>query len=151
MYVFSSRFRTLTVVLKPSRKIVVGTEIVREPGLSARFENGVFQTEDSETAELLRKKTKGDHNVVEITEADQAAFSHPKPALNERGTVSSVTLKAPETSKTVKIEEKTADAGLTCPVCEKTFKTRQALDLHLVGHRAAVKIEETPAAAEAKK
>ena len=58
MFIFNSRFNTLRVVLRPSKRLIVGTQVVKEDGLAAVFERGLFITEDEETAQLLRDKIK---------------------------------------------------------------------------------------------
>lgn len=149
MYVFNSWAQTLTVVLRPSRKLVVGAEIIREPGLSARFERGVFTTDDPEVAELLRKKIAKDLKVTEITSEDLRVFEVPKAAPNVRTAVSAQDLSKVTHEKPV-VKEKTEASPLECPVCQKAFTSKQNLNIHLVSHRQAVKDvgEQKPAVQE---
>lgn len=160
MFIFNSRYNTLTVVLRPVRRIVVGTQVVKEDGLSAHFDRGIFTTEDEETAQLLRDKIKKtrDPNVVEITSVDQRAFSLlKKGSKNIRHAVT-----AAEISKTnpaqAKLSEQEPGTALNCVICEsmgvkKAFKNQKALNLHLISHRADVQVSkplEAAKAAEAK-
>lgn len=145
MFIFNSLYDTLTVVLKPGRKLVVGAEVVREPGLRVEFKNGVFETEDADLAEALRAKIKGDKTVIEITSEDQRAFDRSVKAMNQRGPTTALDIKTDQ--EKVKIAEKAA-TNLQCPICDEKFKTQQAYNLHMVGHRAqakaAAKAEEKP-------
>lgn len=156
MYVFNSRFNTLTVVLRPTRRVIVGTQVIKEDGISAHFERGIFTTEDEETAQLLRDKIKKtrDNSIVEIGSAEERAFQEAEKAKNIREAVT-----AAEVSKVApgpKIAE--ASKPTTCPICDKVFKDQKSLNLHLVSHRPDVqitkplepaKVEEKPAAPEA--
>ena len=75
-YVFNARCQALTVVLKPSSRTFVGTEMVKVPGIKAHFERGIFQTEDEETATLLRKVISSgkEREVVELTDLDDLFY-----------------------------------------------------------------------------
>lgn len=139
MFVFSSWYQTLTVVLRPSKKIMVGAQLVVEPGLSARFQRGMFTTDDPEVAELLRQKVKYDHRIVEVT-AEAAAFESPKAAPNQRGPATALDLKMDAKTK---LEEKSL-GELKCPICDKQFKTNQNLSIHMVTHRAPLQVTDTP-------
>lgn len=148
-FYFSSRSVNLTVVLKPSFRQMVGMEIVTTPGIKARFLNGIFTTDDPAVAEMLRKV--GDPTICEITEADltdvQRAHNRPR---NTRGVATSEALKIGDPTKPA-IAEKPAATGYACEICGKEFKSRQGLNVHMVGHRPAVKdiSEQAPAAAPA--
>lgn len=142
MFTFNSRCQALTVVLKPSSRTFVGTELVKVPGIKAHFERGLFQTEDEETATLLRKLiTSGrEREVIEITNLDDL-FYKPKKARNQRAPISAV-----EDSKALNptvVAEKAAEQGFDCVICEKKFKNQKALNMHLVSHRPGVQVEET--------
>jgi len=141
MYTFNARCQALTVVLKPSSRTFVGTELVKLPGVKAHFERGLFQTEDEETATLLRKViTSGkEREVVELPDPDDLFYT-PKKARNQRTPIS-----AAESSKALNptvIAEKPA-ASFDCVICEKKFKNQKDLNLHLVSHRPGVQVEET--------
>jgi hypothetical protein len=149
MYIFNSRINTLTIILRPSRRTVVGSEVISEPSIKARFENGLFMTEDPEVAELIRKKVALTHDsgVVEITSEEELAFERSKKVLNSR-----VAITAAETSKAVaggvtRLEEKTATDLVKCPICDKAFKNQKALNMHLLSHRPGIKASADKAAA----
>lgn len=146
MYIFNSRYNTLMVVLRPVKKIVVGTQVIKEDGLVARFDRGIFTTEDEETAKLLREKIKKtrDPNIVEIGDVEDRAF-----ALLKKGSKNVRTsVTAAEVSKTspgAKIEEQ---GSLKCLICDKVFKNQKSLNIHLISHRPDVQVakaEEKPA------
>jgi hypothetical protein len=139
MFVFRSLTQSLTVVLRPTKKIVVGTEVIREPGLRAEFTKGIFETDDEQTAELLRKVMKKDQTIIEITEADRQAVeasikAESNTPLNLRGPVTASSVKG--TGSKPKVEEKVTP--MKCPLCDEEFKSRQNLDIHLVSHRQSV-------------
>jgi hypothetical protein len=151
MFIFNSRINTLTVILRPSRRTVIGTEVVHEGSLKARFENGLFTTDDPEVAELLRKKVELTHDrgIVEIASEEELAFRKAQKALNSRTAVT-----AAETSKAIagpiKLEEKAEGSDtVKCPICDppKHFKNQKALNMHLLSHRPGVKVAQ-PAVAE---
>lgn len=138
MYIFNSRFDTLTVVLRPTRKVVIGTQVVVEEGLRARFEQGLFTTEDEETAELLRQKIKKsrDLNVVEISAEDRMAFERAAKLKNVRESTT-----APALSRAfAAAPSKEPAEKIICPICDppKEFKTQKDLNLHLMEHRPGV-------------
>jgi len=142
MYTFNARCQALTVVLKPSSRTFVGTEMVKTPGLRAHFERGLFQTEDEETATRLRKLIASgqEREVVELTNLDEL-FYKVKGHKNQRGPIAAV-----EDSKgmnATKVEEKTPEQGFDCVICEKKFKNQKALNMHLVSHRPGVQVEVT--------
>lgn len=139
MFVFRSLAQTLTVVLRPTKKVVVGTEVIREQGLRAQFTKGIFETDDNATAELLRKVMKKDGTIIEITEDERQAVeaaikAESKTPLNQRGAVSAADLKGK--SDKPQVAEKVTP--MKCPLCDQEFKSRQNLDIHLVSHRASV-------------
>jgi len=139
MYIFNSRLDTLTVVLRPTRKVVVGTQVIVEEGARARFVNGIFSTDEPEIAELLRQKIKksGDREVVEIGSEEELAFKRAGALKNQREATT-----APSLSKTLNpsLAERALDEPIICPICdpEKKFKTQKDLNLHLVGHRPGI-------------
>ena len=140
-YVFNARCQALTVVLKPSSRTFVGTEMVKVPGIKAHFERGIFQTEDEETATLLRKVISSgkEREVVELTDLDDL-FYKPKKSRNQRGPIP-----AAEDSKalnTTVVAEKPAEQGFDCVICEKKFKNQKTLNMHLVSHRPGVQVSE---------
>lgn len=141
MFIFNALYDTLTVILRPSKKMVVGAEVIREPGLKAEFVHGVFKTEDQEIADLLRKKIKGDRMVLEVTSEDQLAFERGTKALNQRGPSSALDLKT-DSEKARLVEKPVGE--LKCPICDSAHKTQAALNLHLVSHRSSVQ-EKKPA------
>ena len=144
MYIFNSRCETLTVVLRPTRKVVVGAQVVVEPGLSARFERGIFTTEDEDTAIQLREKIakSKDRSIVEIGDEEALAFERAAKVLNQREAMS-----APSMSKTLNpsLVEKEPAEKIICPICDppKTFKSQKDLNLHLLGHRPGVSTKTT--------
>jgi hypothetical protein len=148
MYIFNSRCQALTVVLKPSSRTFIGTELVKNPGLKAHFERGLFKTEDEEIATRLRKLIASgqEREVVELTNLDEL-FYKTKKQQNQRKSIS-----AAEDSKGLNaavVAEKTVEAeGFDCVICEKKFKTQKALNMHLVNHRPGVQVEETAKATE---
>lgn len=143
-YIFNSRVQTLTVVLKPSSRTFVGTEMVKAPGLKAHFERGLFKTEDEDIAARLRKLIASgqEKEVVELTNLDEL-FYKTKKQQNQRKAISAV-----EDSKglnaTVVAEKKVEADGFDCVICEKKFKTQKALNMHLVSHRPGVQVQESP-------
>jgi hypothetical protein len=142
-YIFNSRVSTLTVVLKPSMRSFVGTEVVKVPGLKAHFERGLFKTEDEEIATRLRKLIASgqEREVVELTNLDEL-FYKTKKQQNQRKAIPAV-----EDSKGLNatvVAEKTPEAGNPkCPICDKEFKSQKALNMHLVSHRPGVQVEAT--------
>lgn len=149
MYTFNSRTQTLTVVLKPSIRQIVGAEVVKTNSLVARFERGIFQTEDDEVAKLLRDivKRTNDHTIVEIDSEAKRAFEIAKNKLNTRDPLTA----ADTSEKGVSLKEDTSE--LTCPICEKKFRGIKNYQLHLINHRPgmAPKAEEKPAVSIAEK
>lgn len=161
MFIFNSRLNTLRVTLRPSKRLIVGTQVVKEEGLTAVFERGIFTTEDADTAQLLRdkiKKTK-DTGIIEIGAEDERAFNYLKKGKNVRTAVTAAEVSKVNPQQTVAMTEK--DQALKCPICDKTFKNQKGLNIHLVSHRpdvqlaadkteapeaAAPKISETPEA-----
>lgn len=141
MFIFNSRFNTLTVVLRPVRRVIVGTQVVTEEGLVARFENGLFTTEDEDTAKLLRekiKKSRDGSNIIEITSEDELAFAKLKGPKNVREAVT-----AAEVSKVNPAQAKLAErsnAPIKCLICDKEFKDQRSLNIHLVSHRPDVQV-----------
>lgn len=155
MYIFNSRYNTLRVVLRPSKRLVVGTQVVKEDGLAAVFVNGIFTTEDEETANLLRGKIKqtNDRTIIEIGDIEERAFKLLKGKKNVRTAVT-----AAEVSKTnpgpAKLAEPEPGTALNCVICEsmgvkKAFKNQRALNLHLVSHRPDVQVSKPLDAAKA--
>lgn len=147
MFTFNSKIPTLTVVLKPSRRIMVGTQVVVEPGESARFSRGLFTTEDAAVAELLRaviRKTKD--NIVELTHEDELAFEKIQGALNQRGPISAASLGKSSLRSAPTVAETVDPRDLSCPICDppKQFKNQRSLNLHLVSHRPGVNVAEKP-------
>jgi len=152
MFFFNSRSDTLTVVLRPTRKVVVGTQVIVEEGIKARFEQGIFTTESEEVAQLLRDKIKktNDRDIVEIGNEEETAFERAKKLLNQRAPSSAASM-----SKTLNpsIVEREPAEKIVCPICDpaREFKTQRDLNLHLMGHRPgmtpppAVKMAEAPA------
>lgn len=130
MFIFNSMYDTLTLVLKPGRKLVVGAEVVREPGVRVEFVNGLYQTEDEEIAKAIRAKIKNDRTIIEVTSEDQLAFERAAKALNQRTATSALDVKGPE--KVVLAEKQ----DLKCPICDEVLKTSQLLKVHMVNHRA---------------
>jgi len=149
MYTFNSRVSTLTVVLKPSSRTFIGTELVKLPGLKAKFERGLFQTENEELATALRKLIASgkEREVVELTNLEEL-FYKSKKALNQRTAISAAA-DSKGLNPTVLAEKKVEVEGFDCVICEKKFKTQKALNMHLVSHRPGVQVEEKPKAAEA--
>lgn len=141
-YIFNSRVLTLTIVLKPSSRMMTGTQVVKIPGLSAHFVNGLWQTENEEAAGLLRNLIqKGQAGeVIELTNIDELVYQ-PKKTLNRRQAIA-----ASETSKGLNptaVAEKPAESeSFDCVICQKKFKTQKALNMHLVSHRPGVQIEQ---------
>jgi hypothetical protein len=149
MFYFNSRSETLTVVLTPSIKQVVGTQVILTPGKKARFVGGMFMTEDAEVAQLLRDAMKRSdaRDIVEITAEDQRIFSTKK-AKNQRGPVTALQSSKAAAAGRLSVPEKADEAEqLTCPICDppKPFATRRALNMHLVSHRPGVQLGEQPA------
>ena len=132
-FIFNSRYETLTVVLHPTKKLVVGGEVIKEEGLKARFTNGLFETEDPDIAERLRKKIKGDPNVVEITSEDQRAFAVGAKALNQREAATALDMKGEKEKASL-----TEKVNLVCPICDQRFTAKADYDVHMVSHRAAL-------------
>lgn len=155
MFIFNSRYNTLTIVLRPSRRTVIGTQVVKEDGLSAQFERGIFMTEDPEVAQLIRDKIKKsrDSNVVEITSEDERAFAIMKKGdKNLRQAVTAVDVSKVNPGQSARLAEEPGTA-LKCVICDKLFKNQKALNIHLVSHRADVQLAkplEATKAAEAK-
>lgn len=147
MYIFNSLTETLTVVLRPKKKLVVGSQVVVEDGLVARFDHGIFTTEDEEAAKLLREKISKTHDrtIVEIGSEEERAFERAAKVMNTREAMS-----APSMSKTLNpsIAERAPAEKIICPICdpEKEFKSQKDLNLHLLSHRPGVSVAERPAA-----
>lgn len=140
-YIFNSRVQTLTIALKPSSRVFVGAEVIRTPGLKARFERGLFKTEDEEAATLLRKLIESgqEKEVVELTNLDDL-FYKSKKARNQRSAVT-----ASEDSKALNptvVREKDPEKAIKCVICGKEFKNQRDLNMHLVAHRPGVKVGE---------
>lgn len=146
MYIFNSRYNTLRVTLRPAKRLVVGTQVVKEDGLTAVFERGIFTTDDADTAQLLRDKIKktNDPNIVEIGDVEERAFR----LLKKGGPNVRKHVTAAEISKTnpgAKLTEQDPGTALNCVICEamgvkKAFKNQRALNLHLVSHRPDVQV-----------
>lgn len=131
MFIFNSMYDTLTLVLKPGRKLVVGAEVVREPGVRVEFVNGLYQTEDEEIAKAIRAKIKNDRTVIEVTSEDQRAFEQQVKAPNQRTATSALDVKTGPEKVTL-----TEKQDLKCPICDEVLKTSQLLKVHMVNHRA---------------
>lgn len=147
MFIFNSRAHTLTVVLKPSKKIVVGTEVVREPGMKAEFQNGIFTTEDENVAAALRATIKrtGEREIVEITSEDLRQFSGRHAAKNIRQATSAAeSSKALNTSR-ITLQADEQEQAAQCPICDQKYKSQRDLNRHLISHRPGVQLSETPA------
>jgi hypothetical protein len=149
MFIFNSRFDTLTVVLRPTKRLVIGTQVVKEDGLVAHFERGIFMTEDAETAQLLRDKLKKSHdtNVVEITSEDELAFARLKGGKNVRRAVTAAEISKVNPTQAPKMTEE-AGTALKCPICDKVFKNQKSLNLHLTSNRPDVQIASPMAASK---
>lgn len=52
---FISKFRKLRIVVKPQKRIIIGTETTLTDGLTVSFRNFEFSTEDETLIEFLRK------------------------------------------------------------------------------------------------
>lgn len=150
MFVFNSRYNTLRVVLRPSKRLIVGTQVVKEDGACAVFERGIFTTDDPEIAQMLRdkiQKTK-DVNIVEIGDVEERAFKLlKKGAKNSRNMVTAAEISKVNPQVAPTLAEK--DQALKCPICDKTFKNQKGLNIHLVSHRPDVQIAATKAEAPA--
>ena len=143
MFIFNSRFNTLMVVLRPTKKLVIGTQVVTETGARAEFKNGIFTTEDAEIAQLLRDKIKTSHDrdIVEINDEAQRAFVKlKKGGKNVRTGITAADLKTPALASSIKVAEPESDKALTCLICDKVFKNQKSLNIHLVSHRPEVQL-----------
>jgi hypothetical protein len=149
MFIFNSRFNTLMVVLRPVRRTVIGTQVIKEEGLTVQFERGIFTTEDAEVAQLLRDKIKKSHdtNIVEITSEDARAFEYLKAgAKNVRKAVTAAEISKVNPGQAPQMVE--AGTALKCPICDKLFKNQKSLNIHLVSHRPDVQISKPLAASK---
>lgn len=141
MFIFNSRFNTLRVTLRPSKRLVIGTQVVKEDGLTAVFDHGIFTTEDEETAQLLREKIKktNDHNIVEIGDVEDRAFRLlKKKDKNVRNMVTAAEISKMDPKPAPRVEER--DQALKCPICDKVFTKQRGLNIHLVSHRPDVQV-----------
>ena len=144
LYYFASLRGSLVVQLIPDKVQVIGTEIVRQPGVLAEFTNGLWSTDDADLAERMRKIIERDQSIVEITRDDIELFRvNPNKPKNVRDVITQQTLR--ERPKVVM--ETVANTGdLVCDICGRTFKNRGGLESHKLTHRdtvaGAVKQEE---------
>jgi hypothetical protein len=110
---FSSKFKSHRIVLKPARHRLAldgGKEYI--PGLSAQFQNGVFETSDENTIAALRAHQDFGLDFFVVGEQSNPTSDEGVRALDEdqAGVINSVT---------------------SCPECTFNAKTNAGLQAHM--------------------
>lgn len=140
-YRFLSRYDTLIVPIKPGTKVVVNGEIVKTPGVKARFEKREFSTDDDMIGKALQQIAARQHDCG-FTEDTRPL--PPKKALKNIRTAATAldaSKAAAEEKINRRVEEELMPKKVACPVCAKEFDTQKQVNMHLLSHRKGVTID----------